>query len=58
MTGQLRGFARECNLRLFDVGHPWQDIIHVVGPELGLTLPGLRVVEGDSQTSTHGAFGA
>jgi 3-isopropylmalate/(R)-2-methylmalate dehydratase large subunit len=42
----------------FDLGDPRQGIVHVVGPEQGLTLPGLLVVCGDSHTSTHGAFGA
>src|SRR5579875_2184907 len=40
------------------MGHPNQGIVHVIGPELGLTLPGMTIVCGDSHTSTHGAFGA
>src|SRR5680860_1202870 len=40
------------------MGHYLQGIVHVIGPELGLTLPGMTVVCGDSHTSTHGAFGA
>lgn len=43
---------------LFGLGHRYQGIVHVIGPELGLTLPGLTMVCGDSHTSTHGAFGA
>jgi 3-isopropylmalate/(R)-2-methylmalate dehydratase large subunit len=43
---------------LFGLGHRHQGIVHVIGPELGLTLPGLTMVCGDSHTSTHGAFGA
>jgi 3-isopropylmalate/(R)-2-methylmalate dehydratase large subunit len=58
MMDQLGGNARDHGLRLYGMGHPWQGIIHVVGPELGMTLPGLLVVEGDSHTSTHGALGA
>jgi 3-isopropylmalate/(R)-2-methylmalate dehydratase large subunit len=58
MMGQLARNARESGVRLYDMDHPWQGIIHVVGPELGMTLPGLLVVEGDSHTSTHGALGA
>jgi 3-isopropylmalate/(R)-2-methylmalate dehydratase large subunit len=58
MMSQLATNARESGIRLYDMAHPWQGIIHVVGPELGLTLPGLLVVEGDSHTSTHGALGA
>ncbi len=50
--------ASEFNLPLFGLGDPRQGIVHVIGPELGLTLPGLTMVCGDSHTSTHGAFGA
>ena len=46
------------NLTLFGLGHPKNGIIHVIGPENGLTLPGYTIVCGDSHTSTHGAFGA
>lgn len=42
---------------LFGLNHPWQGVVHVVGPELGITLPGSTMVCGDSHTSTHGAFG-
>jgi 3-isopropylmalate/(R)-2-methylmalate dehydratase large subunit len=58
MISQLETNVRENGIRLYDIDHPWQGILHVVGPELGLTLPGLLVVEGDSHTSTHGALGA
>jgi len=45
------------DIALFGLGHRWQGIVHIIGPELGLTLPGLTLVCGDSHTSTHGAFG-
>ncbi|HEY1270430.1 MAG TPA: 3-isopropylmalate dehydratase large subunit [Terriglobales bacterium] len=54
----LRQNCREFGIRLFDIDSPEQGIVHVIGPELGLTLPGMTVVCGDSHTSTHGAFGA
>ena len=44
-------------VRLYGLGHPYQGIVHVIGPELGLTQPGMTIVCGDSHTSTHGAFG-
>ncbi|MFQ5780452.1 MAG: 3-isopropylmalate dehydratase large subunit, partial [Nitrospiria bacterium] len=50
--------CREFGITLFDLKSPDQGIVHVIGPELGLTLPGLTMVCGDSHTSTHGAFGA
>ena len=53
----LKRNAREFRLEHFDVMHPKNGIVHVVGPELGLTLPGMTVVCGDSHTSTHGAMG-
>lgn len=43
---------------LYGLGHPYQGIVHVIGPELGITQPGMTIVCGDSHTSTHGAFGA
>lgn len=55
---QLTKNASEFGLTLFPLGHPNNGIIHVIGPENGLTLPGYTVVCGDSHTSTHGAFGA
>ncbi|ALJ00054.1 3-isopropylmalate dehydratase large subunit [Rufibacter tibetensis] len=46
------------NIELYGLGHQHQGIVHVIGPELGLTQPGMTIVCGDSHTSTHGAFGA
>jgi 3-isopropylmalate/(R)-2-methylmalate dehydratase large subunit len=54
----LRQNCAEFGVRLFDIGSPEQGIVHVIGPELGLTQPGMTIVCGDSHTSTHGAFGA
>ena len=54
----LQKNCREFGVLLFDVDSPDQGIVHVIGPELGLTLPGMTIVCGDSHTSTHGAFGA
>jgi 3-isopropylmalate/(R)-2-methylmalate dehydratase large subunit len=54
----LVGNAREFGIKLFDLDSPEQGIVHVIGPELGLTQPGMTIVCGDSHTSTHGAFGA
>src|SRR5205085_11327945 len=54
----LRRNCKEFGIQLFDIDAPEQGIVHVIGPELGLTLPGLTIVCGDSHTSTHGAFGA
>jgi 3-isopropylmalate/(R)-2-methylmalate dehydratase large subunit len=54
----LRRNCEEFGIRLFATGDRNQGIVHVIGPELGLTLPGMTVVCGDSHTSTHGAFGA
>ncbi len=48
----------EFGLELYGLGHPYQGIVHVIGPELGVTQPGMTIVCGDSHTSTHGAFGA
>jgi 3-isopropylmalate/(R)-2-methylmalate dehydratase large subunit len=50
--------AREAGIELHDLDSPSQGIVHVIGPELGLTQPGMVIVCGDSHTSTHGAFGA
>ena len=55
---QLRVNCREFGVPLADLGDDAQGIVHVIGPELGLTRPGITVVCGDSHTSTHGAFGA
>ena len=46
------------NIELYGLGHPFQGIVHVIGPELGVTQPGMTIVCGDSHTSTHGAFGS
>jgi homoaconitase/3-isopropylmalate dehydratase large subunit len=58
MVEQLRVNTHRHGIRSFDIADPAQGIVHVVGPEMGLTLPGLLIVCGDSHTSTHGAFGA
>jgi 3-isopropylmalate/(R)-2-methylmalate dehydratase large subunit len=50
--------TKEFGVELYGLGHPYQGIVHVIGPELGITLPGMTIVCGDSHTSTHGAFGA
>jgi 3-isopropylmalate/(R)-2-methylmalate dehydratase large subunit len=54
----LRSNAEEFGIRIHSLGDIEQGIVHVVGPQLGLTMPGITVVCGDSHTSTHGAFGA
>tara|TARA_B110001454_G_scaffold202530_1_gene209701 strand:+ start:1138 stop:2541 length:1404 start_codon:yes stop_codon:yes gene_type:complete len=54
----LRSNCDEFGVHLYPMGDPGQGIVHVIGPEKGLTLPGMTVVCGDSHTSTHGAFGA
>lgn len=54
----MRSNCQEFGIQLYDLGHDRQGIVHVIGPELGITLPGLTIVCGDSHTSTHGAFGA
>ena len=50
--------CKEFGIKLFDIDSPNQGIVHVIGPQLGITLPGSTIVCGDSHTSTHGAFGA
>ena len=58
---QIQALERNCRdfgIRLFGIDSPNQGIVHVVGPQLGITLPGTTIVCGDSHTSTHGAFGA
>jgi len=58
---QIQALQKNCEefgIRLFDMDSPDQGIVHVIGPELGLTQPGMTIVCGDSHTSTHGAFGA
>ena len=54
---QLRINCRDFGVPLYDLGSEHQGIVHVIGPELGLTQPGITIVCGDSHTSTHGAFG-
>lgn len=54
----LRANVAEFGIEFFDMNSPGQGIVHVIGPELGLTQPGMTIVCGDSHTSTHGAFGA
>jgi 3-isopropylmalate/(R)-2-methylmalate dehydratase large subunit len=60
-ANQIEALRRNCHefgVQLFDIHAPEQGIVHVIGPELGLTRPGMTIVCGDSHTSTHGAFGA
>jgi 3-isopropylmalate/(R)-2-methylmalate dehydratase large subunit len=54
----LRENCREFGIRIYDLGDPHQGIVHIIGPELGRTQPGMTIVCGDSHTATHGAFGA
>ena len=56
-VSQLTKNCEEYGVNLFGLGHPYQGIVHVIGPELGVTQPGMTMVCGDSHTSTHGAFG-
>ena len=58
MIVALEDSCREFGIRFFDVSSGHQGIVHVIGPELGLTQPGMTIACGDSHTSTHGAFGA
>jgi len=58
---QIQTLEKNCKdfgITLFDINSPNQGIVHVIGPQLGITLPGSTIVCGDSHTSTHGAFGA
>ncbi len=58
---QVQKLVENCanhDIELYGLGHPYQGIVHIIGPELGVTQPGLTIVCGDSHTSTHGAFGA
>jgi 3-isopropylmalate/(R)-2-methylmalate dehydratase large subunit len=55
---QMEDNAREFGIQLYGMTSPHRGIVHVIGPELGLTQPGMTIVCGDSHTSTHGAFGA
>lgn len=57
---QVEALIKNCaeqGIELYGLGHPFQGIVHVIGPELGITQPGMTIVCGDSHTSTHGAFG-
>ncbi len=54
----LESNCREFGVPVYSIGHARQGIVHVIGPELGVTQPGMTIVCGDSHTSTHGAFGA
>jgi 3-isopropylmalate/(R)-2-methylmalate dehydratase large subunit len=58
---QMKTILKNCEengIRIYDLNHPDQGIVHVIAPELGMTHPGMTIVCGDSHTSTHGAFGA
>src|SRR5215213_5727654 len=55
---QLIENCKNYGIELYGLGHPFQGIVHIIGPELGITQPGMTIVCGDSHTSTHGAFGA
>ncbi len=54
----LKNNCEEFGITMYGLGHPLNGIVHVIGPELGLTQPGMTIVCGDSHTSTHGAFGS
>src|SRR6478609_8613562 len=57
---QVETLKKNCDehgIELYGLGHPFQGIVHIIGPELGITQPGMTIVCGDSHTSTHGAFG-
>lgn len=54
---KLNENCEKFGVELYGLGHPYQGIVHVIGPELGITQPGMTIVCGDSHTSTHGAFG-
>jgi 3-isopropylmalate/(R)-2-methylmalate dehydratase large subunit len=57
---QVETLKKNCadhGIEMYGLGHPYQGIVHVIGPELGITQPGMTIVCGDSHTSTHGAFG-
>ncbi|MCF8352757.1 MAG: 3-isopropylmalate dehydratase large subunit, partial [Bacteroidales bacterium] len=58
---QVNKLTENCanhGVSLYGLNHPYQGIVHVIGPELGITQPGMTIVCGDSHTSTHGAFGS
>jgi 3-isopropylmalate/(R)-2-methylmalate dehydratase large subunit len=54
----LRNNCKQFGIRLYDIHDPQQGVVHIIGPELGMTQPGMTIVCGDSHTATHGAFGA
>lgn len=55
---KLKENCEKFGIEMYGLGHPFQGIVHVIGPELGITQPGMTIVCGDSHTSTHGAFGS
>ncbi|MGM0682511.1 MAG: 3-isopropylmalate dehydratase large subunit [Thermodesulfobacteriota bacterium] len=55
---KLKDNCNDHNITLYGLNHPYNGIVHVIGPELGITRPGMTIVCGDSHTSTHGAFGS
>ncbi len=57
-VNKLTENCKKHGITLYGLNHPYQGIVHVIGPELGITLPGMTIVCGDSHTSTHGAFGS
>ncbi len=57
-VNKLRENCEKHNISFYGLNHPFQGIVHVIGPELGITQPGMTMVCGDSHTSTHGAFGS
>ena len=57
-VAKLRENCDQHDIELYGLGHPYQGIVHVIGPELGITQPGMTMVCGDSHAATHGAFGA
>ncbi len=57
-VNKLAENCKEFGVELYGLNHPWNGIVHVIGPELGITKPGMTIVCGDSHTSTHGAFGS
>jgi len=57
-VAKLTDNCKKHGIEFYGLNHPYQGIVHVIGPELGLTLPGMTIVCGDSHTATHGAFGS
>lgn len=58
LVSELETNCAEFGIRLYGIGNPHNGVVHIIGPELGLTQPGMTIVCGDSHTATHGAFGA